>query len=213
MNPITKLSGLVGQNVAAASIIVGGTAIGLGVLGVVIRPADVLSATTDDATQYVSLSEERAQVVDGLKRLIASTHAVIDVRESAGAAELILWTDDRIDPGVVNESELLIISYAPLLQSALAMTATPGPDTEAPFDADLLFSDTLALSWRRQPHVQQAVVATDVTAMRIESVRRDDGTASLSVSLTFAPDNSEEEQAPRAEAMFVVTLPAVSRSR
>ncbi len=215
-NPISKLTGLVGQNVAAASVIAIGSAVGLTALGFVVRPNTVLSMDAtddDDQTNFASLSEERARIVDALKRLIQSSHAVIDVREVSGATELLLWTGDQRNRGVVNDSEVLIISHAPLLEAVIAMRAIVETDDAMPLPSAALFSDTFALDWRRRPDVEQTVVTTNVTAMRITSVRRDDGTAALSVALTFAPDNPEEIEASHVEAMFVVTLPAVSRSR
>lgn len=216
MNVLTRLSSLVIQNAVAASVITGGSVVGLTLLGLVVKPATVLSITdkTDpDIEEFVSLSEARTSLVHALKRMIAASHAIIDVRDASAGAELVLWIDDKVDPGVVNENEILIISHAPLLQAAIALTRPPETGGEHAVDSKALFSDTLSTTWRKRPDVSQSIVTTDVTAMRVESIRRPDGNAALTVRLTFAPDNSDTNATSRSEAMFVVTLPAVSRSR
>jgi len=126
---------------------------------------------------------------------------------------LVLWIEDHRDIGIVNEDEVLVVSYAPLLHAVTGLTRPP-VDTAAPAMAtSALFSDTLSADWRQSPGVQQSILATNVTEMRMKSVGRSNGEMTVRVSLTFGAGESDDDPKHRAEAMFAVTLPAVARSR
>ena len=100
-----------------------------------------------------------------------------------------------------------------LLRAAIAMTV-PTPSGASPeMVPQSLFSDTLTADWRRRPDVKQSVVATDVTTLRMKRISESEGEAAIEVSLTFAGNRADDDPERRANAMFVVTLPAIARSR
>ncbi len=212
-----KVAGLAAQNVAAVTVVAGGL-VGFVVVGAVVVPSRGVALTAsyeDESTLTTSqLTDDQNGFVEALKRLIESAHAIIDVAEDdAGSARLVLWIEDHRDIGIVNEDEVLVVSYAPLLHAVTGLTRPP-VDTAAPAMAtSALFSDTLSADWRQSPGVQQSILATNVTEMRMKSVGRSNGEMTVRVSLTFGAGESDDDPKHRAEAMFAVTLPAVARSR
>lgn len=212
-----KVAGVATQNVAAVTVVAGGIA-SFVVVGAVVMPARgvALRAAYEEAHALTTsaLTDDQNRVVEALKRLLEKTHAIIDVREDEdGSAQMVLWIEDHRDIGIVNEDEVLIVTYAPLLHAVTGLLRPP-VDTVAPaMLTSALFSDTLNTDWRRSPGVAQNILATNVTAMRMKSVGRSDGGLTVRVSLTFGNSGSDDDPEHRAEAMFAITLPAVARSR
>lgn len=191
--------------------------LGLGVIGYAFGPVAVYSESTQaamEAEETFDLPREKAAVVSTFKKLLASSHAVIDVRTGAhGGQEIVLWMSDTRDPGVVNEDETLLITFAPLLRAVIAMTVPTPTDAPPAMQTSLLFSDTLASQWRSRTDVKQNVIATDVTELRMKRISQSNGESSIEVRLTFAGNRADDDPERRAQAMFVVTLPAIARSR
>ncbi len=129
-----------------------------------------------------------------------------DARATLASGELRLWIEDTRDPGVVNEDELLILTHSALLNAVLALTVSPGKEARRGMRSIELFSDDLAGRWRARSDVNQAVTATDVTAMLIEPIGRNDDGVALRVRLTFARPGSDLDNGSRRDAEFVVRV-------
>lgn len=212
-----KIASTTAQHAAVVTVVAGGVA-SFVIIGAVVVPSRgvALTATYPDSSTLNTpeLTDDQTKLVDALKRIIERSYAIIRVSENESeSAQMVLWTTDRRDIGSVNEDEVLIVTYAPLLHAALGLSHPPVDAVAPAMTTAALFSDTLSVDWRRSPGVQQSILATDVTAMRMESVRRSDAGLTVRVGLTFSGRESDDDPEHRAEAMFVVTLPAVARSR
>ena len=216
MSAASRLVAAVGQNAGVSAVIGAGVVGGLGLLGLAIAPPDALSLSRqaahagDDIPR--DLPEADIRTIAGFRALFESAHGLIDARPApgGGSTDALLWIDDAHDRGVVNEDELLILTYAPVLESILALTRAPGGDA-APMPTEALFSDDLAARWRARSDVDRAVVATDVTAVQIEPIGRAGGVATLRIRLTFRASVPDQTMGQPTEAVFVVRLPAVSK--
>lgn len=214
MSLLGQFGMLATRNAAVSAIVVGSGAVGLVTLGLAIRPPIALSGSTAIVAATDGLSAERSDMVREFKRLIASTHAVINARTpDDGSVNLVLWMNDTRDQGVVNEDEVLLVTYTPLLRVITALTAPPQDSKSPEVDTSMLFSDTLSADWRRRSDIQQSVIATDVTGVAIEPIAQDPDEVTLRIRLTFSNHHPDEKKEHRAHTMFVITKPAVVHQR
>lgn len=222
MNLVGQIAAASARHGLATTLTLGGFVTGLLAIGVFIRPAGVLSMSPNEkesgSTISGSLSDAKIEVLRELKHLLESVHALIDARTGpGGSSELVLWMEDRRDPGTVNEDEVLIVTAPPLLHAVIGLTAPALEEPSPRVPMRSLFSDSLSADWRRRSSVRQSVLATDVTAMRVESVRRVAGEVTLRVNLTFESGSADETATQGAagvpgigerhvDAMFVIRI-------
>jgi len=205
-----------GVGKGAAALIAGGVvALGVGTMGFVFSPFSV-SATGGgkNVLSENNLPEHRREIVEGLRRIIESSKAVIDARPAPGSrsSDLVLWTEDRDELGLVNENEVLILTHSHVLEAVVAVAkATENSAGAMPTDA--LFDSQLATRWRMHPDVRTNVLATDVKTITIESAFDGSSEPSLLIRLTWSGAAVDEGSARLSETMFSVAAPRVQRSR
>lgn len=200
----------------------GGVAAAVG--GVVVPAAIVASmdsADADDAPAPLVMPEapEDRTVFLGLRELVLGAGLVLSVHEGGAGqpAWAAFWTEDAYEPGVVNESEILVLAHNPLLQTVSVFSA-PDRTTEnnAPIPFSFAAGDGLLSSLRARSDIDARVIATGIAEMTLAwsgSIKRD---GQLTVALIWAPklaDSSQEKGSPSIPSAFTVSLPGVLPAR
>lgn len=174
------------------------------VTAIVIRPnlGQAFSATEMAGEQASDPANQ--QIIDGIAEIVARAHQVMAVhpRGTTPYTEIVLWVEDRENPGEIDPDEVAIISHSPVLETLIYYTLrepTEGtepdtgrlPPTLSTGDvADAWFCDM----WRTAPDIEPKVIATRVSGMQVVQDRPDnaaDGRHLLRIRLTWDAQTSD----------------------
>lgn len=199
----------------------GGVAAAVG--GVVVPAAIVASMDGSDKVDQNAPLVMPAEPADrtvfiGLRELVLGGGLVLSVHEGgAQPAWVAFWTSDEYEPGVVNESEIMVVAHNPLLQTVSVYSAPDRtPENNPPIPFSFAASGGLLSSVRARSDIDARVVATGVAEMTLAwsgSIERD---GQLTVALIWAPklaDSSQETGSTSIPSAFTVSLPGVLPAR
>ncbi len=197
----------------AEIVMLGAIASGLTGLGFAIGPltSGALTESTAQTTNYDEISPERVDLVRGIEALLKTNNTLIQARPAsdAGSAAIVLWHGDFLDGGVINETEVLLVTHSALMQTVQVHMM------KAPADVTTDAGPAVALSaltdergpekWRARRGIESRVIATGVAAVTVERTSSGTGEAVLAVGLTWAAAGPDENET----ATIIVELPTV----
>lgn len=142
----------------------------------------LLSADDDDAALSVPTQPEHADTLSTLVEALEGCKALLihHDRERTPYLDLVVWTEDRTDPGAVNVDEVLVLSHSRMLQT-LAMHVCEGPFGEEVegLTIDTLLDPDFPERWRMRGDVVGRVLSSGVSEMRFsDHAAQSDHTAS-----------------------------------
>jgi len=222
MAPLKALGAVLKRHATAATV--GGAITGAGAVGggLVVGAALLNSGSprlaggaVGEATDLADLPADRRRVVDGLRRVIESSHALLDIGGPGDdPARILLWGHDDHQPGHVNRNEAMALVHSRLLGTIYAIHAPAAEGEPAPpVPTAVLFSPDVVGWLRSAPGSESRVVATNVQAMRISRLGANAEGERLRVRLTWAAPGTDQAAEGGVGTAFTVTLPAVHRSR
>lgn len=108
---------------------------------VVLEPASIMGLTPPHPNAMRSPQAHR-EVAAGLVRLIENSNEVLAVhdRTSSPYAEVVLWLDDRVNPGMIDPQEVALISHSKLFRAVMAYSLSSAQD-QAPAGSSLQAGD------------------------------------------------------------------------
>lgn len=174
---------------------------GFGAAAVVITPG-VLHGGPAPRTPRPPSDPGHLEVTETLERVIGGSHALLAVHPRGRTAflEIVLWLEDGKNPGLVDATEVLVLSYSPVLQSltahafdaegeAAVEAGPPGPWLPAAA-ARASFCD----AWRADRRGRRMVIESSLSDMRVERIAREDGGADLlEITLTWSANSSDAQ--------------------
>jgi hypothetical protein len=189
------------------TILLLGAAVALGTAGALIVPTAIRAATAP-AAPIVEPPEDPGlvPVFDAIHALFEQSEGVVASWDRRGgrAQEILLWHHDGLGAGVVNEDEVLLLSFSPTLGALTAYMVGEGYEGPGPAIGfvDEGFSDV----FRGVQGVERRVVATGLSRVRFGRGDAEDGEETWTIRLTWGGRTSDES---RYEAVFAVRRPVV----
>lgn len=198
-------------------------------IGVWIGPAVLRGDPIEDRLGVVreELPEdpEAAVTQRTLRDVVASSRGVLGVWETeSGGVDLLLWAEDTLEPGSVEEDELLLLRWSPVLRAVVAITRQRGKSEVDELASDLGVSGDgdepeprrrVTASDRAEGFArvreggsgwERSLVATDVRRVRVERSPEGGGVEEVTVGLVWGSGRVDGEEDAGA---FVVRVRAV----
>ncbi len=155
-------------------------AVTVGVLGTaafVVTPRLLQAgAEEEDLTVVPRVEAHKVQALSLLEALhrCKAVLAVQD-REATPYLDVVFWAEDILEPGVINESEIIVLSHSTMMQSLTMHTCgfdpqVPGP----PLSLQEVNEPTFGMDWRLRSDVEGRVIGSGLSQMRF-SDRSDSG--------------------------------------
>ncbi|MEO1129635.1 MAG: hypothetical protein AAFX05_08025 [Planctomycetota bacterium] len=189
------------------TILLLGAAVVLGTASALIVPT-AIRAATGPAAPIVDppANPELVPVFDAIHALFQQSEGIVASWDRRGgrAQEILLWHHDGLGAGVVNEDEVLLLSFSPTLGALTAYMvgeayAGTGP---AVGRVDTTFPDV----FRDVEGVERRVVATGLSRVRFDRTDAEDGEETWTIRLTWGGRTSDES---KYEAVFAVRRPVL----
>ncbi len=208
---------------AFATAEVAAVAVTMGVLGTaafVVTPRLLQAgAEEEDLTVVPRLEAHKVQTLSLLEALYRCK-AVLAVqdREATPYLDVVLWAEDIVEPGVINEGEIIVLSHSTMMQS-LTMhvcgldSQEPGP----PLSLRTVNEPTFGMEWRLRSDVEGRVIGSGLSQMRFSDRSGSEGQQATSaggegegylLELTWVGNRTDVAD----EARALVLLPS-ARSR
>ncbi len=196
--------GIARRGIATSEILVVVFALGVvGATGVVVVPR--IAGAGQGVAVLVADAPPRdpalAVAFESLRQLMVKSTEVLAVNAPAdtGLTEIVLWSKDEGSDGVIDPTEIVVLTHSSFLGTITAHEATspPGPDDEgfsrlvAPIERVWANHESFCASWRRRPDVTGRVVASEVDQMRLEVASEDSSRPGFYVRLTWAASVSD----------------------
>lgn len=151
------------------------TLIGGGILGgtaIAVRPRPIGAAVPIEAM----VGAERAVAVESLAGILRRSAAILAVhrRGSSPFTDVVVHAFDGPRPGVIEPSEILVLTHSRTLRAVMAFTHDPtrsgGEASTRPIPRAALEDPGFARSWRDRPDVRRDVLpaGTDLVDLRLD---------------------------------------------
>jgi hypothetical protein len=164
----------------------------------------LLSADDEASRLPVPAQPEHAETLSTLVEALEGCKALLirHDRERTPYLDLVVWTEDRTDPGAVNVDEVLVLSHSRMLQT-LSMYVCAGPFGEEVegLTVETLLDPDFPEHWRMRGDVVGRVLSSGVSEMRFSdhaaqsdhaASSADAGRSRYMVALTWGGVNADE---------------------
>lgn len=182
---------------------------GMGVTAVILGPR-ILQAQSDspsDSDPEVLAARDPAhqQTLELVAKILARSRAVLALhhRGQSPFEEIVLWIEDRDNPGILDVHELAIISHSKVMQTITYYSREADP-ARGEISLDEAGKPGFCHRWRTDPAVTSRVIAagiSDVELIRQPMIQA--GKAALRISFTWV---SETVDGPDEASALVAVL-------
>lgn len=163
---------------------------------IIVTPARSVGGSRPEPTRAIQASHQ--MVHDGVEELVARAVEIIAIHVDNGRTDVVLWLEDRIQPGTVNRGEVAVLSHSRVMQHLVVhlpdVTASDNPPdlVAAPIDRASLRRPEFCADWRVSPDIHPNVLAREVARFEIEPLGAAvAGPAPVRIALTWPVDSTD----------------------
>jgi hypothetical protein len=164
-----------------------GTLVGV---ALVIRPGQLHA---DTPSTRVARDPDHNRSIELVAGMVVRSRAVLALHDGSEGPfeEVVLWVEDRVNPGVIDLHEVAVLTHSPVLQTLTYYGRSAG-DSDAHFRSDGEFDRAFCQVWRTSPSINAGLIGAGLSDVdfAIDSLFQA-GRPALRISFTWVSESTD----------------------